>query len=319
MLALTLVLAGGADAASGATPRPPPLVVGTRAGELLAAWEEPAIIAGGGGNDIVASVHEDSQLAGGDGFDILLARGGAKRLSPGVGGGLVSVGGTSGSRVVLEGGLNLVFGSAGPERVHVSGGLNFLFLAGGDDSIEIANSSINFVWGGVGSDSLCHAGEGGLVLGRLLLEEAHACPASRTIGEVVETEVVGILTARRSVVIRRGKFNMHDLEHRGSPEQEFTLEILGVVEGPDPLARRVYRPGGSATFSDGRRVSESAAGSSDWPREGVPLSLFLTANTFFLKPDNQWFLGARPGSGPRIGQAVSPVAGNTQALPEPHQ
>ncbi len=317
LLALLLGVGAVGDGrvASHGTPRPPRLLVGTPDGERLSAREEPAIIAGRGGNDIVTSVHEDSQLAGGDGFDILLARGGARRLSPGAGGGLVAVGGTSGSRVVLEGGVNFVFGSEGHEHVHVAGGLNFLFLGGGDDSIEIANSSINVVWGGVGRDSLCHAGEGGLVLGQLFLEETHSCQASRAVGEVVETEVVGILTNRRSVIIRRGKFNMHDPQHRGSPEQEFTLELLGIVEGPEPLARRVYRPGGSATFSDGRRVSESAAGSSEWPREGVPLRLFLTANTFFLKPDNQWFLGAKPGSGPLIGHVISPVPGDTQALP----
>lgn len=293
------------------TPRavPPPLVLGTENAETLHARQEPAIVAGLGGNDVVMTRHPESQLAGGAGFDILLPRAGAKRVTAGPDGGVVFVGGSTGASVVVESGLNLVVGSEGPDQVKIWGGINFIAGMGGDDTIEVRGPTLSFVWTGPGSDSICTGRSGAFVLGKMLIETKTPCPSDFEVGDDVHTEVVGILSNHRSVVVRRGAFTMDDPEHRGSPEQEFAMEVLGVLLGPDPGPSNVYRPGGVGQFSDGREVTETSVGGSKWPRLGEALHIMLRANTWFEDPDNAWLFDFLPPGMPHVGTAVPTTDG----------
>ena len=154
-------------------------------------------------------------------------------------------------------------------------------------------------------------------MGRIAVETTGDCPAALDVGDVVRAEVVGVLANHRRVVVRRGKFSMDDPEHRGSPEQEFSMEVLGVLLGPDPGPSKVYRPGGVGRFDDGRQVTETYVGDTKWPRLGEPLHILLRANTYFEDPDNAWLFDSLPPGMPHVGTAVRTAEGIVEPLRSP--
>lgn len=294
---------------------PPPIALGTEDSQRLRAAHEPAILAGLGGHDVIVATHPQSQLAGGAGFDVLIAPVGAARMTPGPHGGLVWAGGDAGASIVLESGFNVVIGSPGPDVVRIFGGVNLILGAEGDDDVEVLGPSFSLVWTGPGDDSLCVARTGGLAIGGRAAETQTQCPEVAQLGEVVRAEVVGILSNHRAVVLSSGKFTMDDPEHIGSPEQEFAMEVLGVLSGPDPGPSKVYRPGGRGVFHDGASVNEFTVGSERWPRLGEPLHIMLRVNTYFEDPDNRWLFDSLPPGMPHVGTAVDTEDGIVEALP----
>ncbi len=293
------------------------LVLGTERSERVLAKHEPTAVAGLGGHDVVAAYHPLAQLAGGTGFDAGLAPFGAKRATAGPDGGVVVVGGTAGASVVVESGINIVVGSEGPDHVKVWGGFNLILGRGGDDEIDVLGPGLNLVLTGGGNDSVCVAATGGLVLGSITAETKTVCPSALHVGDEVRAEVVGILSNHRGVIIQRGQFNMDDPRHMGSPEQEFSMEVLAVLLGPDPGPSKVYRPGGFARFDDGGGVTETSIGMDKWPRLDEPLHIMLRANTLYENPVNRWLFDYVPPGVPHVGTPITADTGLIEPI-SPH-
>ncbi|MGH1348888.1 MAG: hypothetical protein ACRBN8_45555 [Nannocystales bacterium] len=253
--------------------------------------------AGGRAADILIAEDPLNELIGGPGFDLLLAPNGAARTSLHKDGGIALAGGSGGTEFHLNSGLSVAIGSPGPDTVHVWGGFNLIVLGPGDDEvIEHGGAGVSVVFGGSGTDTYSCLGG----CWTTWVWGAHRGQRAAQSDSARKLVVLAVPRTHHAVLESGGVLVENPAPgSSGTPLQQYTLEVWGVLEGSDPGPElRAHIPGGTFRWPNGT----SARLSSAWGR-GPNLD---EARVFHLerRASSEGWLFERAETGTMVGDAV---------------